>query len=392
MDRKTKRYLLIFAILAGSVGGAAMLGKMKPPPEKKAAAALDTLVEVMPLVAETVQFTVQSQGTVRPRTETQLSAEVSGSIVSISPKFIAGGVFAAGETLLRIDPANYEVAVEQAEALLEQRRIEFEGARTLRSQGYRAESEYASAAAALASAKADLVRAQRNLERTYIRLPYEGMVRSKLADLGQYVNPGTLLGVTFATDYAEIRLPLTDEDLAFVDLPSAADIAAAGEARGPSVRFSATRAGRPAAWSGRIVRGEGVIDENTRVTYAVARIEDPFALHDTSGQRVPLPVGTFVAAAIEGHRVEAVLRVPRTALRGNRQLVVVDVENRLQIRNVTLLRADAEYAYIYSGVAEGERIALTVIENPVNGMKVRVAGQEPEKRTEPPADVSGGAG
>ena len=120
--------------------------------------------------------------------------------------------------MLRIDPTNYEVAVHRAEATLKQRQIEYDGAEKLRSQGYRAESEYASAAAALAAAEADLVNARRNLERTRISLPYAGMVRSKEADLGQYVNPGTRLGVTFATDYAEVRLPLTDSDLGFIDL------------------------------------------------------------------------------------------------------------------------------------------------------------------------------
>ena len=121
---------------------------------------------------------------------------------------------------MRIDPTNYEVAFRQAEALVKQRQIEYDGASKLRSQGYRAEAEHASAAAALASAEAELTRANRNLQRTYIRLPYAGIVRSKEADLGQFVNMGTPLGITFATDHAEVRLPLTDTDLAFIDLPT----------------------------------------------------------------------------------------------------------------------------------------------------------------------------
>ena len=177
------------------------------------------------------------------------------------------------------------------------------------------------------------------------------------------------------------------EHLAFVDLPSAADIAAAGAARGPSVTLTANREGQPASWTGRIVRSEGVVDEKTRVTYAVARVEDPYALHVAPGQGTPLPVGTFVSAAIEGRTVANVLRIPRTALRGNRQLVVVDDSSRLQIRNVTLLRTDADYAYVVEGVSEGERISLTVIDNPVNGMKVRVAGEQPADPAVTAADI-----
>ena len=219
MDRKAKRALLIIGIFAGAAGLALGLSMMKPPPDTRDIPNVEPLVTVLPLIASSASFRIASQGTVRPLTETILSAEVAGSIVSISPKFVAGGVFKNGEELLRIDPTNYGVAVDQARALLTQRQIEHDGALKLRTQGYRAESEYASAVAALAAARAGLVKAERNLERTHITLPYDGMVKMKEADLGQYVSPGTRLGITFATDYAEVRLPLTDQDLAFIDLP-----------------------------------------------------------------------------------------------------------------------------------------------------------------------------
>jgi len=385
MTRNLKRYLLIAGIFAVAIGGSVMLSQMKPPPEKKESTNVDLLIDVMPLVAETVNFEVQSQGTVRPRTETVLSGEVAGAIVSISPKFIPGGVFGKDEVLMRIDPTNYLVAVDQAKALLAQRQIEYDGSLKLREQGYRAEAELASAKAALASARAELVRAQRNLERTYIRLPYAGMVRAKETDLGEYVNVGSRLGVTFATDYAEIRLPLTDADLAFVELPAATD--AAGNTSGPTVTLSATQRGQERTWEGRIVRSEGVVDENTRVTYAVARIEDPYRMQANDNGIAPLPMGTFVAASIEGATVDRVVRVPRSALRGNGQLVIVDTENRLEIRNVKKLRADAEYAYLIGGVEPGERISLTVIENPINGMRVRTEDDPVEQRVASETDT-----
>jgi multidrug resistance efflux pump len=225
LKRKFQRRLLGAAILAGASAMAVLLSVgLREEPPKREIEDRALLVDVMKLDSSSVQFTVQSQGTVLPRTQTVLSAEVSGAIVEISPKFIAGGVFQPGEVLMRIDPTDYGVAVKKAQALLKQRQIEYDGASKLRSQGYRAEAELASAAAALASAEADVVRAKRNLERTNIQLPYEGMVLSKDADLGQFVNPGTRLGVTFATNYAEVRLPLTDQDLAFVELPDASEI------------------------------------------------------------------------------------------------------------------------------------------------------------------------
>jgi hypothetical protein len=132
MERKAKRALLIVGIFAGAAGLALGLSKMKPPPETKDIPDVAPLVAVLPLIETTASFRIASQGTIRPRTETILSAEVLGSIVSISPKFIAGGVFAKGEELLRIDPTNYVVAVEQAKAMLAQRQIEHDGALKLR--------------------------------------------------------------------------------------------------------------------------------------------------------------------------------------------------------------------------------------------------------------------
>jgi len=371
MGRKLKRYLLIAGIIVGAVGLAVGLSSLKPPPQTKDIPNIAPLVEVLPLEAASTSFRIASQGTVRPRTETILSAEVSGAIVSISPKFIAGGVFAKGEELMRIDPTNYTVAVDQARATLNQRQIEYDGALKLRTQGYRAESEYASAAAALAAAKADLVKAERNLERTHITLPYDGMVRVKEADLGQYVNPGTRLGTTFATDFAEVRLPLTDLDLAFIELPGAAEISASGAAEGPLVELSAIQKGQLAHWQAQIVRTEGVVDEKNRVTYAVARILDPYRLSRATNDESPLPMGTFVAANIEGATVDNVVRVPRAALRGNGQIMFIDAENRLRIKDVDVLRADAEFAYLRGGTYVGDRITITAIESPMNGMKVR---------------------
>jgi len=369
MNRKVKRALLIAGIFVVAIVGAGSLGKLKPPPQTRDVAGTAPLVEVMSLEAYEANFRIASQGTVRPRTETVLSAEISGAIVGISPKFIAGGVFTKGEELLRIDPTNYAVAVDRASASLTQRQIEFDGAEKLRVQGYRAESEYASAAAALAAATADLVNARRNFERTIISLPYDGMVRAKEADLGQYVNPGTKLGVTFATDYAEIRLPLT--------------IRQSGGVEGPLVTLSAIQKGELRTWQARIVRTEGVVDEKSRVTYAVARFVDPYRLAAPEHGESTLPMGTFVAADIAGTTVHDVVRVPRSALRANNQLVFVDAENKIRVRNVDVMRADAEFAYLRGGAVAGDRISLTTIESPLNGMQVRTVDDVSDDDSQP---------
>ena len=368
MKRKSKRVVLIVAILAGAVLIAVAMSGLRQPPVKRDVEKLAMLVEVLELETMNASFVVNSQGTVRPRTETVLSTEVSGTIMHASPQWTAGGVFEKGEVLLRIDPTNYSVALDQARALVKQRQIEFDGAEKLLSQGYRAESEHASAAAALASAQAELVRANRNLERTFIRLPYDGMVRGKEADLGQFVNMGTRLGVVFATDYAEVRLPLTDQDLGFLTLPGAADIRETGSGEGPPVTLSTVQKGRATTWQARIVRTEGVVDERSRVTYAVASIEDPYQLH---GDGDILPIGTFVSATIEGATSGDVIRVPRSALRGSDELIFVNDEDKVEIRSVNIIRTDSDFGYVQGDASAGERIIVSTIESPVNGMLVR---------------------
>ena len=364
-----------------------LMGKLAPKPPKRDEAPLAMLVEVVELEESGADFSVQSQGTVMPRTQTVLSAEVSGTIVEISPKFIAGGVFQQGEVLMRIDPTNYEVAFEKAQALVKQRQIEYDGAVKLRSQGYRAESELASAEAALASAKAELVSARRNLERSEIKLPYEGMVRSKDADLGQFVNPGTRLGVTFATDYAEVRLPLTDTDLAFVDIPDPKEVTQSGGNDGPVVTLSSIQRGKRQEWAAQIVRSEGVVDESSRVTYVVARVEDPYQLHNAG---TPLPVGTFVVANVSGRSEDAMVVVPRSAVRGANTVVLLDDENLVRLRDVVIMRSDDNFAYVSSGLSAGERLVITTLENPVNGMPLRTTDDpEPTEQIDAESDGSG---
>ncbi len=368
MGRALQRGLLIASIFGIAFAIVFALIALKPEPPKREQVEFAMLVEAAELEMAASEILIRSQGTVLPRTETVLSAEISGAIVEISPKFVAGGVFKKGEVLMRIDPTNYTTAVDRAAALVNQRQIEHDGALQLRTKGYRAEAEYAAAQSALASAKADLVRAERDLERTYIRLPYDGIVRSKDADLGQFVNPGTRLGVTFATDYAEIRLPLTDQDLAFIDLPDAREITRTAKANGQEVVLSAIQKGELQQWTAHIVRSEGVVDEKSRVSYAVARLDDPYGFDSDA---TPLPVGTFVSAVIQGVSPGEMIRVPRSAIRGSNKLVFVDDDNRIRIRDVNVFRFDADFAYIRDPSLVGERFVLTAMENPINGMPVR---------------------
>jgi RND family efflux transporter MFP subunit len=358
---------LIIGIIVGAFVGAGVMSSMKPEVEQKPRDDAAPLVNVLDLQPAPAAFEVISQGVARPVTETRLSAEVAGTVISVADNFVAGATFGAGEILMRIDPTNYEVAVSRAAATVSQRQVEFDGARKLNEQGYRAEAELLSAKAALEAARADLVRAERDLERTFVRVPYDGLVRTRTAQLGDYVAPGSALGTTFATDRFEVRLPLPDRELAFVDLPEVADDTSA-----PIATLSGRYRGKPATWIARVVRTEGVVDERTRMVFAVAEVADPYLLAaDAPAEARPLPAGTFVEAIIEGIVVDDVVRIPRSLIRGNDQVIFVDADDKLRLRNLDILRTDAEYAYVLADQLVERRLLMTTLEAPLNGMLVR---------------------
>jgi RND family efflux transporter MFP subunit len=355
-------------------------------------------VRVVEVELASVEFTVQSQGTVEPRTESQLVPEVSGRIVEVSPSFVAGGFFEAGDVLFRIDSHDYEKALVQREAEIESARLQIvqeEAEAEVAQWGWdrigdgqaRAltlrEPQIASAKAVLAAAEANLETARRNLERAEVRAPYVGRVREKSVDVGQFVTVGSPVARIYAVDAAEIRLPLPDEELAYLDLPLnyRGD---SGQVRGPAVTLSARFAGRMHEWSGRIVRTEGEIDPRTRMVHVVAEVRDPYG-RGSDPTRPPLAAGMFVEAEIAGRKVESVAVIPRAALRGANEVIVVDDDNRLRFREIDILRATTDEVFVRAGLAPGDRVNVSPLEAVTDGMEVRTSdlrGREPAPAVE----------
>jgi RND family efflux transporter MFP subunit len=299
---------------------------------------------------------------------------------------VAGGFFRAGDVLLRIDPRNYETQVKAARAQVAKARTQVATENALADYAYgdwqrlrefskdaKAASDLtlrkpqlAAALAELEAAEADLEKARRDLERTFIRAPYHGMVRTKRADIGQYVNPATPIAETFAVDYAEIRLPLRQQDLRYLELPDAGVPDDALE-----VRLSAVISDTEHHWSARLVRSEGVFDATSRVLYAVAQIQDPYRLegdHDLE----PLRIGTFVTAEITGRHAGELFILPRHALYRNDTVWVVDDESRIRARTVEVLRADDDHIYVRSGLNDGDVVCVSPIDQPLPGTLVRI--------------------
>ncbi len=386
MTDSSKRIYFPILVLALFCLGAFLLVATAPSVQTVAPERTVAAVRVLTPEPRSVQLSVRTQGTVAPRTESTLVPEVSGRVTWISPALVSGGFFAAGEVLLRLDRRESELAVSRARAALVRAESElaFASEELDRQQGLSqrkvASPSQLSAAqrarrvakAGVDEARAALEQAQWDLERTAIIAPFQGRVRDEQVDVGQFVTRGAPVATLYATDYAEIRLPIADHQLAYLELPSMRRGSDDPESA-PRVKLHARFAGRDLQWRGRIVRTEGEIDARSRMVHVVARVEDPYGMQGGTDARdqPPLAVGLFVHAEISGPTVEGVLVVPRYAMRDETTLLVVDADDRLRLREVEVLRIDRDEVLIKGALAPGERICLSPLQVVVEGMPVR---------------------
>ncbi|MEH6591026.1 MAG: efflux RND transporter periplasmic adaptor subunit [Halioglobus sp.] len=373
-------------VLLVGVGLAYFLLVGKPAPEPV------PLPEVGPPTVDTVTvepralaIAVDTQGTVAPVREINLVSRVAGMVESVSNRFAEGGFFVAGEELLKLEDVDYQFVIARAEsqvAAAAQRVAEEKGRALQASREWRdlgsvqanalflREPQLASAQAALKAAEADLGAARLDLNRTSIKAPFNGRISEKHVGLGQYVAPGALIAKVYDTDKVQVRLPLTDRQVALLDLPLNYDGGPLVADAGAAVHLQARFANQLWEWQGRIVRTDANIDVNSRVVYAVAEVDKPFA-RDADSQRPPLAPGLFVHALISGRELPAVVILPRTALRSDGSVMVVDSEQITSLRPVTELDSDSTRVWV-QGLASGDRVIVGGGVSINAGMKVAV--------------------
>lgn len=369
-------------ILALGVGAWMWLGQPveepKPerhPPQKLSTTRIELKRTRFPVILET-------QGTVRAHHPTTLTAQVSGTVKSVSPQFEDGAFFKKGDVLLELDPADLsalrvasesrlaraEAALAQEEARAKQARLNWEDI------GYKEEPsplvlrvpQLKEASANVTAAQADLDQAQRNLDRAQIRAPFDGRVKSRLVGLGQAVGGTTPLGEIFATDYAEIRLPLSATQLAFARLPSLADDA--------PVNVTLTDAlnpdSEPHTWAAKIVRTEGTLDDASRELFTIARIDDPFGLRSGNPE---LRIGQPVRAAVEGIILDDVFVLPRNALRGVNRVFLIDRQKlTIQRTDLDAIWSTPDSLVVRDGFQDGDWLATSRLPYAPNGSAVEI--------------------
>lgn len=390
---------LLVLVVSGVVAYALM--ETAPVAERRERPVSQPTVEVFPVTPSSYRVDIVTRGTVSPRTQSTLVPGVPGRITEVAAEFRGGGFFEENQLLIRLDPRDYENAVTVARSELAQAQLRLSEERAQAAQARRdwdklgegeeptplalRRPQVASARAAVDAAKARLRQTQIDLERTLIRAPYAGRVLDKSADVGQYVTVGTPLATIYAVDYVEIRLPITDEQLAFLELPEQYRGVEASGSEGLPVTLTA-RVGRlEHRWQGRIVRSEGAIDTRSRQLFVIAQVDDPYARRD---DQPPLKVGQFVEARIDGTELQDVFVLPRAALRGEREVYVVTSESRLERRRLDVVWSDADNVVVAEGLAAGDRISLTALPFAADGVLVRVKGEESTGQARGPGESS----
>jgi len=380
-----KRKFLPPVIILGALVIAGLMSLLKP--SSLDIESPDRAVAVTTALLKTtrVSLDVKSQGTVLPRTRTTLISEVSGAVMEVAPEFIVGGTFAKGDVLIKLDPTDYTVAKQRADAALISAKAQLLSEQARSAQ---AKKEWemtgrpvgeapvlalrkpflAEAQSRLLQAEAEVRQAELKLQRTTIRAPYAGMVSAKSVDVGQYVTVGTRLGETFAIDFAEVRLPMTEKDLSKLDwIPSLGTQNSAGN---NSVELRGSVNGQSAVWQANLVRSEGTVEQSNRAQYLVAQIVDPYNIENTSS-RLPLLMGTFVEAIVAGKTIDNVYAVPRSALRSGNRVALVDAERHLQLKTVDFIFEDQSHYYIGKGLEGEVEIVTSNMGVMVDGIKLK---------------------
>ncbi len=391
MFRKFFTLIATAGVLLGGVGFIAFMGALRPEVEAQEPQITPPTVFYTVAKPQSVTLDVTTQGEVRPRTDISLTSQVSGRVEKTANAFVDGGAFNKGDLLIKIEDADYRLQVTSARARVAQAQetLSREQAESdLASQDFEElgiggdasdltlrKPQLAQARANYEAAVADQSAAQLNLDRTEIRAPFQGRVRQRLSGPGQFVSPGAQLGTIFSTDVVEIRLPLTDNDLAKLGLSVA--FFETEDNAGPPVALSAIIAGAPHGWTGRIARTDGAIDPATRQVSAIAVVDDPYGA-GADGD-TPLAVGLFVDARIEGRPYEGAFILPRSALYGADIMYVVSGDDTLEQRQVRVVASARNTVTIAGGIEGGERVVTSPLRGAGNGDKV--APTDPNQNT-----------
>ncbi|OAJ95172.1 efflux RND transporter periplasmic adaptor subunit [Vibrio bivalvicida] len=376
MTTKPLRWLIPIIVLGGAYAGYSAIASSAPEPLENKPPKAAPIVKVSKAVSSDHKVVITSHGELQPVEVTQLSAQVSGEVVSWHPNFVVGGIVKRGEVLFRIESDNYQAAVLQAEAQLasaEAALIEEKAkAEVAKRQAknlphkqvtdlYLRKPQLLSVHAQVKSALAALKRAKRDLANCKVIAPYDALVVSKEIGVGQFISAGAQVATLNNVEAGEIHIPIAGFDSAFLP-QDYAGLPAKIIQRGIENTLRV----------GVIDRDLGIIDSSTRMINMVVRVDNPYAIES---DKAPMKFGSYVEVQFAGKELKHIYRLPQELV-NNRQVWIVNGENQLEPRTVNVLRAEKEFMLINQGLSDEDKIVLTVPEYPQKGLQVEVALQD----------------
>ena len=390
-----KQIILPIVILVAGVIAFIGFSSLKTPPEVKADVENIPIVAVENIVVTPTTLHVNSYGIVKPKYETSLVAQVNGEIVELNAVFVRGGFVKKGQLLARIDPNDYHAALIDAQANMASARATLEKEVA---QGKVAEREWnlitdtsptelslrkpqlAQELARVKSAQAAVLRAERNLQRTEIKAPYDAMIENRMIGLGSFVSVGTQIGKLLGTAIAEVRLPVADNQLQYL----------IDQGHNAKVKLVGTYAGKSVEWLANITRNEGVIDNTSRMTYLVAEIQNPYLLPENLADKngtgntdvsniVPLRFGAYVKAEILGMKIANASILPRYLVVGDK-VALLDSDSKLHYATIDIVRQQGADVVVSSGLFDNDRLIISALDYPVDGMKLTLISDKKEQQ------------
>ncbi|MEP1385449.1 MAG: efflux RND transporter periplasmic adaptor subunit [Paraglaciecola sp.] len=366
-----------------------------PPQSKRGgpSGASQLTVEVAKLTPERFTVIVDTFGTVQPKIQNALVAQVSGQITYVSPQFRNGGFFNKGDVLLKLDPRDYIADVKIAEAdllsaeqaLQEEQATSRQAAIDWKRLGNSEEPsdlvlrkpQLAAAEATLLSAEAGLTIAKLALERATITAPYDGRILEQLVDLGQVLSATTQVAEIYSTDTVEIRLPINNSDIDLINFPEEFRTSD-NQAATIEARFTSSLS-KNQTWLGKVTRTEAAIDSDSQQLYIVAQIEDPY--NQTLHPGASIKIGQYVNAEVQGKTLEDAIVISNSAIYQGTYVYIVE-DNLLKRKDITIRWQNGEQAIIDSGLNPGDLLVTTPLGQVSSGTKITIAGDNapPPKR------------
>lgn len=377
------RFFAPIAVIVLAIGLSSFLVSYQPEIDKIIPAKTLPTIETKNIKLTTISQSVTAYGLVKPHKQIALASEIAGRVIWVSEKLISGGKFDQFDPLIRIENTDYKLQLDKASAENTRAQVDlgiyesdyqrqqglFKKNLISNSQLDDAYKVYKRAEATLKITQANLEQASLNFQRTEITAPFSGRVQQESIDEGGYLTVGASIATLYADDIVEVRLPISNDDLGFLNWPQQMRGTLSPE-ESIAVSITSTYGGIDYQWQGQLVRIESEVDPKTRLFHAVAVVKNP-----EFGEQPPLTVGLFVTAEIAGRSYDQSVLLPRSAVIDNRVLIVNE-DNRLMYREIEIIRINKDSVLVGRGLNNNELICVTPPSIIFEGMEVNPSFQQ----------------